>query len=188
MTYINFEYIFYKVYTFFADVYQFVANFNYDTDLEDTLNWVKFISAMISLLFLVGVIYAFNKLAKLNKKQLAEYAKVIVEETPQERLIKWEKIQRYVKSENPSDWKVAILEADSLLDDIIKKIGYEGKNFGERLMHITTAQFKNLNNVWFAHKTRNRIAHGGADYEITKDETEKLMDIYKKAFEELEYL
>ncbi len=188
MKFINIEYIFYKIYNFFLCVYEFIVSFDINTDLEGIPGRVKIISALISVLFLIGIFYSLKKVAELKKEELAEYIKAIVEETPEDRLLKWEKIKKHMDSENSSDWRMAILEADSLLDDIIEKIGYEGKTFGDRLTHISSAQFRSLDDVWYAHKIRNKIAHEGADYEITKDAMEKIMEIYKKAFEELEYL
>ena len=55
-------------------------------------------------------------------------------------------------------WPLAIIDADKLLDEALKKSHYKGKTMGERLV---TAQ-RNLSNndaVWFAHKLRNKLVH-----------------------------
>ncbi|MBU1178806.1 hypothetical protein KKB69_00480 [Patescibacteria group bacterium] len=183
---LNLEYIFYKIYSFFAEGYNFV--FGGATGSGNVIYWVKVFSALFCFLAALGIIYSFIKLVKVKKKQIAEFAKIIIEAPHEERRSKWEKIKKYAESDSSSDWRMAILEADSLLDDIIKKIGYPGETFGERLANINPSQFKSLDEVWHAHKMRNRIAHEGARFELTKDETGYILGLYEKALVEFEYI
>jgi hypothetical protein len=186
MPYLNLEYFYYKIYEFFAGSYNFiVAN---KSGFLSALYWVKIFAFSLSAFFVLGIVYSFLKLLKLRKKQIAEFAKSVIESPPEERSSRWDKIKKYMESNNPLDWKWAVLEADNLLEDIIKKIGYKGETFGERLAKIKPAQFKNLDNVWQAHKVRNRIAHESADFKLTKEEAERVLGLYEKALEELEYI
>ncbi len=55
-------------------------------------------------------------------------------------------------------WPLAIINADTLLDEALKRRRYKGKTMGERLV----AAQRSLNNnetVWFGHKLRNKIVH-----------------------------
>ncbi len=63
----------------------------------------------------------------------------------------WKKIK------NASDKKYAVLEADKLLDALLKKKGYSG-SLGEKLK-VAGKVFTNVDEVWKAHKLRNRLAH-----------------------------
>lgn len=184
--YLNLEYFYHKIYTFFTGGGEFIAA--HKPDFLVVLFWVKIFAFIFSVLFMIGIIHNVIRWLRIRKKNLAEFAKVVVEAPPEERASQWDSIKKYLDSDNPSDWHMAILEADSLLDSIIKKIGYEGSGLGERLVKIKPAQFKSLNQVWTAHKIRNRIAHEGSSYELTKDEVEKVLEMYKKALEELEYI
>ncbi len=53
---------------------------------------------------------------------------------------------------------LAVIDADKLLDEALKKRNYRGKSMGERLV---TAQRDISDNdaVWYAHKLRNRLVH-----------------------------
>lgn len=55
-------------------------------------------------------------------------------------------------------WPLAIIDADKLLDEALKKRRYRGKTMGERLV---TAQrdLSNNDGVWFGHKLRNKLVH-----------------------------
>jgi len=184
--YLNLEYIFYKTYAFFVGTYHFFTDNK--SGFLDALFWVKIISAVLSLGFILGIIHNVMKLWKARRKQITELAKVVIETPPEERVQKWDKIKKYLESGNSSDWKMAVIEADSLLDEIIKKIGYGGETLGERLSKIKPAQFKGLQDAWEAHKVRNKIVHEGERYEISKSKAEKTIELYEKTFKELEYI
>lgn len=91
----------------------------------------------------------------------------------------------HITSDNPNDWKLAIIEADIILDDILKKSGYNGASLGERLRSISPAQLQSLDDAWQAHKIRNQIAHGSADFVLTKRLAEDTIKQYRRVFAEL---
>ncbi|MEY3784188.1 MAG: hypothetical protein RLZZ230_510 [Candidatus Parcubacteria bacterium] len=90
----------------------------------------------------------------------------------------------HLESENPNDWKLAIIEADIILDDTLKKRGYVGNSLGERLKTISPEQLNSLSDAWEAHKVRNRIAHDGADFVLTKRIAQETIVRYQKVFSE----
>lgn len=69
---------------------------------------------------------------------------------------RWELIEEL--SQHESGWVQAIIEADKLLDDALKKSGYKGKTMGERLASASRA-FSNKDKTWAAHKLRNKVVH-----------------------------
>lgn len=94
-------------------------------------------------------------------------------------------IFKHIESENPNDWKLAIIEADIVLDDGLKQAGYIGTSLGERLRGISPAQMQSLDDAWEAHKVRNQIAHGGTDFVLTKRLAEDTLKQYRRVFAEL---
>jgi hypothetical protein len=100
---------------------------------------------------------------------------------------RWEKLLKYLESENPSEWKLAIIEADNLLDEMVAKMGYGGENLGERLKVIEPSDFLTLQDAWEAHKVRNRIAHESS-YQLTKREAKKVIGLYEKVFREFHFI
>jgi hypothetical protein len=69
---------------------------------------------------------------------------------------KWQTLQKLLGSKET--WPLAIIDADKLLDDALRRSRYKGKTMGERLM---TAQhdIKDNDGVWYGHKLRNRLVH-----------------------------
>ncbi len=97
---------------------------------------------------------------------------------------KWKNILGLIDSENTNDWRLAIIEADALLDDMLKKIGYEGETMGERLKEVNRSEFKSIDSAWQAHRIRNAIAHEGSDFKMTKREAVRVIGLYEEVFKE----
>jgi len=94
-------------------------------------------------------------------------------------------INKKLTSESPSDWKIAIIEADKSLDRTLEKKGFAGKTVGERLKEMVPADLPDVyEEVWEAHKIRNRIVHE-PDFEITQNEARKVIGIYERAIRKL---
>jgi hypothetical protein len=101
---------------------------------------------------------------------------------------RWANIQSLVHSYNMNDWKQAIIEADTILDEMLDKMGYKGQSIGEKLKKIEPSDFITLNQAWEAHKVRNRIAHSGSNFSLSKDEAERIIGLYKEIFSEFFYI
>ena len=139
---------------------------------------------MIALIF-----YSLVKIFKiLSKRHLADFFDVWSVYPAEARNSRWQEVKNRLKSKNASDWKFAILEADGILDDVMKKIGYPGANLGERLVNIEPSDFDSLSEVWEAHKVRNRLAHEAADFKLSKERAEEVGALYEKSLKELEYI
>lgn len=69
---------------------------------------------------------------------------------------KWSELLSRVKT--PEGTVLAVIDADKLLDEALKRKGYKGKTMGERLV-AAQRELSNNDGVWFAHKLRNRLVH-----------------------------
>jgi len=69
---------------------------------------------------------------------------------------RWQTLQGLLKDR--STWPLAVIDADKLLDDALKKTHYKGKTMGERLVSAQRDITDN-DGVWFGHKLRNRLVH-----------------------------
>ena len=97
---------------------------------------------------------------------------------------KWTSVTLFATANSESDWKIAIIEADKLLDDALKTAGAGGENLGERLKNFDPKVTPWLEDAWDAHKVRNRIAHE-ADFTLNKYETKKAISKYEHALRDL---
>ncbi len=156
----------------------------------DSLWMIYSVLAFIACIFFLFVyVYAeihrheLNKLASeelLEKERL--YAEMYKNGPKRDRL---QDVNDHVTSDNPNDWKLAIIEADIMLDEALKELGYAGASLGERLRGLTPRQLPSINDAWEAHKVRNEIAHGGMDFVLTRKLAEDTIKQYRRVFNDL---
>jgi hypothetical protein len=101
---------------------------------------------------------------------------------------KWQKVVKNMNSISPNDWKLAILECDIILSEILEKMGYLQESISEKLKAIEPSDFTNIESAWEAHKIRNMIAHEGSDFMINEREAKRVVGLYEAVFREFEYI
>lgn len=69
---------------------------------------------------------------------------------------RWRDLQK--KCADKATWPLAIIDADKLLDDALKKSHVRGKTMGERMVTVQRSLTDN-DSVWYAHKLRNKLVH-----------------------------
>lgn len=78
---------------------------------------------------------------------------------------RWKALQRHCATRKT--WPQAIVEADDLLDEALKRRRFKGKTTGERLV-AAQHQLSDNEIIWLGHKLRNRIVHEGLDVRTLK--------------------
>lgn len=66
----------------------------------------------------------------------------------------WKELQQFCKSKDT--WPLAIINADKLLDEALKKKRLKGKSMGERLVEAQKLLTDN-DGVWFAHNMAKKL-------------------------------
>lgn len=97
---------------------------------------------------------------------------------------KWKKILSYLERGLESEAKLALIEAEEILDETLKELGYPGETLGERLNKITPDTLPNLDQIWEIHKIRNNIVHDPT-YKLSLDEAKKALSVYERALKDL---
>lgn len=69
---------------------------------------------------------------------------------------RWQTLQGLLKDK--TTWPLAVIDADKLLDEALKKSHFKGKTMGERLVSAQR-NISDNDGVWFGHKLRNRLVH-----------------------------
>ena len=99
----------------------------------------------------------------------------------------WLKIKTRLNVDSEAEYKLAIIDADSLLDNILKDMGYSGNSLGERLNELAAITLPSIEKVREAHKVRSNIIHD-PDYNLSFDQTRDALVVYEAALKELEAL
>jgi len=101
---------------------------------------------------------------------------------------RWNKVESLLKSGNASEYKLAIIEADAIADEILAGIGYKGANMAEKLEQIGSAHLDDhLESLKGVHQIRNRIVHE-TDFEVDERLARTAVGVYENFLKYLELL
>lgn len=96
---------------------------------------------------------------------------------------RWETILSRLESGNPSQYKVAILEADVFAEEVLEAMGFSGTNMKERLEKTKDYDVETKSELITGHAVRNRIIHE-SHFEPTREEAEATLRHFSNFFKE----
>lgn len=103
-------------------------------------------------------------------------------------LKRWKRVKERLVGQNDSQYKVAIIEADAIADEILAGIGYKGANMGEKLEQVGENHLDDhLEALRGAHEIRNRIVHE-ADFAVDQRMATAVVGVYENFLKYLEFL
>lgn len=169
---------------------------------EQGINIMKTVLFFLSLFFLTIICYTIVRLLEIRAKEhkhllheiaeyahnKAEYEKRLREEIGGSKNERWGKTLDYLFSQHSSDWKLAIIEADSMLEELMDQMGFRGENLGDKLKSANQDNFPNLTTAWEVHTIRNRIAHEGLAFDLSQHEAKRVIALYEQIFHEYGYI
>jgi len=158
--------------------------------VEGYLPLLRVMSVVFSVTLIIFLVYVIRETNKILVKERAKLGQSIQSEGEafEYKNERWERVVKLINSTNPGDWKLSIMEADIILDELLDRLGYTGDSIGDKLKQIEASDFNTLNQAWEAHKVRNNIAHEGADYLITERESKRIIGLFEEVFTEFRYI
>jgi len=144
----------------------------------------EFFGAVISTLLIAGIVVLIIKTNWLGLKVERFRHIALKTNLPKETIQKeWAKIEEHFFRGDENDLKVAIIEADKLLEETLREAGIRGATLGDRLKNLKPSQFPDLDQVWQAHRLRNDIVHQST-FKLKRDTAEKALKIYETALKQ----
>lgn len=136
--------------------------------------------------------FSFTKMAdavwRVEKAKLfpsdMHLAPAAAEPVKNDQMSRWDRIIKLSESENESDWRLAIIEADIMLDELLEKLELPGDTMGEKLKAVEKSDFTTIEYAWEAHKARNTIAHEGTNFLVSQREVRRIISLYEAVFKE----
>ena len=142
-----------------------------------SLSWI--VVVVVAALILIAIITLFIVIRRmLNKPELHGLSR-------EEILRHWTEIEK-ISTTGGMGAKMAIVEADKLLDGALKSMSMAGDTLGERLK-FASYKYPELRKVWFAHKLRNQIVHE-MTFEVSPSQARSAIHEYKKALKTIQVL
>ncbi|HEX8226469.1 MAG TPA: hypothetical protein VF572_01215 [Candidatus Saccharimonadales bacterium] len=128
--------------------------------------------AGIALVILLALIFGAGWLATRKRRSQLN---------PQYFSDQWREVQK--KCGDSITWPLAIIDADKLLDEALKRSHIKGKTMGERLVTVQRT-LSNNDSVWYAHKLRNKLVHEQYDNLKERDVKDALVG-FRQALKDL---
>lgn len=155
--------------------------------------WSSFVafSTLATLGFLAIVVYTCVRVFQIRQmeRRRVEAAQhtVASHDIPKTQL-RWERVVQEGTSDNERDWRIAILEADIMLNELLDTQGFRGETIADKLRAAEPANFRSLNYAWEAHKFRNKIAHESNTTLLSAREVRRVLSMYEAVFKEFHFL
>ena len=150
---------------------------------------LKILFLLIDLVMISFIVYALLETSWLNKlllydvQEFLTYKHYGLSQTKK----KWDEIEKYFSKGTEPEMKLAIVEADSLLDNILRVMSYGGKDMGSRLEGINDNILENLEEVKKCHKIYSNIVHDPT-YRLDLKIAEGTLKVYRDALVNLDAL
>lgn len=157
----------------------------------DIVSQTAVFAVLKAFLIIYSIVMIANVVMLLMMRGVTENLKVQMYGTTRpiikksEAVKKWESVERRLESDNPSHYKVAILEADHFADELLKESGFDGENMSERLANMHPGQLQSYAGLKEAHETRNRIVNEPA-FTLDREQAQDYLEKYKGLLIELE--
>ncbi|MDO8442761.1 MAG: hypothetical protein Q7S81_00670 [bacterium] len=153
-----------------------------------SLVWFQLVSILLSGLFIWGIVYIITKTSYFNGK-VENYMDILGfgNLTKRRSLKGWEQIKKRIASPLQQDWKLAVLEADKIMNEILKMAGYLGTDLNKKLEILTKENLSNLDEIKKAHFLSDKIMKDPS-MELKKEDAIIALKSFKKAFIELNLL
>jgi hypothetical protein len=192
--FLNLEYFFNLVAEFFIELTS--PNTGTGSTLGGALGVLGFLIRVVLPILIIAVIAFFIYYTVKIEKFQAEDEEMWLErihrrrqaELGQEKNTRWDHVMSLFGSENPSDWRVAVIEADAMLEELVNQLGYEGESLGEKMKQINAANFPTIQQAWDAHNVRNRIAHEGMNFQLDSFEKNRVLKLYERVFSDAGFI
>jgi len=167
-----------------GNVVDFLIKFFQSQLYRDIIFYAKIILVFLSCILFYAIILLYIKSEPI--KRFRKYFKGTgIKSTSKGKTQRaWNKIQKRLATMQEAEYKMAVIEAEKIFDNILLMIGYKGNTLGDRLKTMRKEQLQCIEEIWSAHKIRNRIVHN-PDEKISLSEAQEAVKKFEMGVEEL---
>ncbi len=97
--------------------------------------------------------------------------------------VQWLKIEQSLERGNETSYHMAIVDADKLVDQALRELGYSGQTMGDRIK-ATRGKLSHRDELWTAHKLRNRIVHE-TNVHVNYNQARRALGGFKRTLKDL---
>lgn len=154
--------------------------------IQDQLFPVKIVFILFSAFFLCAVIYFYVNSSYIKYQFLQDVVEFFSWHAygSREMLKQWEKIKKKIDSSLESEHKLAIIEADDFLQQLLEEKGYQGDTLEELIESAGKVALPDGEGILDAHKVRNEIVYN-PDYSLDTQVLKNTLSVYEKTIKNI---
>ncbi len=123
-------------------------------------NWSILVvfSILLSLLLAAGCIYCILRIFQIRHNEEQKFkasAHPVASKDVSRAQLRWNRILEQSRSDSDQAGRLAILEADIMLNELLDVLGYRGDTMADKMKQINRTHFKSIDLAWEAHLVRN---------------------------------
>jgi hypothetical protein len=148
--------------------------------------YVKIIAAFVTVVLLIADLLLI-RMRLAGDIKLALYGSKIPFANKAKYAKTWTEIKKRLELGSVASGKIAIIESDKLLGEILEKMGYAGKDTDERIKIVKPGLIIGIEDAAKSHEIFKKIIQDPS-HEISIEEIKSVMDAYERVFNGLELL
>ncbi len=148
-------------------------------------------SIIVSIIMAALVVYCAMRILEVRRHEWERFAAAahpVAAGDVSKVQLRWNRILEEVSSEDEQRWRLAILEADIMLNELLDVLGYRGETMADKMKQVDRADFNTIDFAWEAHKVRNSVAHEGSARSLGAREARRVIDLYERVFREFNFV
>jgi len=169
---------------------QLILNFIFNPPDTFLLSFLRFLLISSGVLIIVGLIYFMiinTYLRRLFIYDWMEFFTYRPYQIARKSEKDWERIKSRIERGFEPDYKLAVIQADNMMEDTLRKMGYVGDSFGDLMEKAGDYVVPNIEEVKLAHKLCNDIMYD-PDYRLSQEEARKAIEAFERVFIELQVI
>ena len=163
-----------------ADIISIISNAYQSFLKSDFFYYLKILSAFVSILLFIDIILLLSKRVRTDLR-VALYGAAGVRFKKAKYNPRWEAIERRLEEGSVASGKMALIEADKMLDEALGILGYAGKDTTEKIGNIKPGQLVGIAEVRNIHEFYRRIVDDPS-YDASLDEIKAALSAYERLF------
>lgn len=155
--------------------------------------WSTFV--VLSILFSIGMMALISycsvrmfQVRQMERRKFAALQQTVKAKDVPKTQLRWNRILEEGNADNERQWRLAVLEADIMLNELLDVLGYKGETMADKMRNVKRSVFNTIDLAWEAHKFRNKVAHEASSELLNAREVRRILGLYERVFKEFHFV
>ncbi len=100
---------------------------------------------------------------------------------------RWQEVNNHLQSQDDSERRLAVIDADDILNEVLGKIGYEGDDTYDKLIRLNEEIIPNIEELKEAYKMKKEIMHD-PNKDLSVEEAKDIVSCYEVILKDLQVI